>query len=370
MNILIIGGSGILSADFTRKCLDAGNTVFILNRGRNKSFIDDRANLIVADWRNESQEQLIEKIAQYKFDVAVDFLTFNVCHLKKTLNIVGKRVQQYVFISSATTYKEVPDGTRITEGMPIGNDKWSYAYDKYRCEELLSQTDINYTIIRPYVTFGDSRIPFPIIPDRYHYTLLARILEEKPVLLYNAGRAICTLTSTRDFADALCALLLNPQAFKEVFQITSDNIQTWGEVYEEICRILNKPMHGVSLSQEDIHRYFPEYETILLGDKGRNMIFDNSKIVSVVGKEVFSTDLRTGLNSSIEYYLKHEYMQGIDYKFDGKCDYFLKKKGIKNLTPIKLGNRDKSTRKVFYYLTSIKLLRIVYDGLRNLKNKV
>ena len=55
MNILIIGGSGILSTDFTRRCLDAGHAVYMVNRGKRTAFIDNRATLIIADWRNECE---------------------------------------------------------------------------------------------------------------------------------------------------------------------------------------------------------------------------------------------------------------------------------------------------------------------------
>ena len=91
MKILIIGGSGILSTDCTRKCLDAGHTVYMINRGKRTAFLDDRATLIIADWRNESEDQLTEKLECYQFDVVIDFLSFNVEQLKKTLRIVNYR---------------------------------------------------------------------------------------------------------------------------------------------------------------------------------------------------------------------------------------------------------------------------------------
>lgn len=87
MNILIIGGSGILSTDFTRRCLYAGHAVYMVNRGKRTAFIDNRATLIIADWRNECEEQLKEKLECYRFDVVIDFLTFNVEQLKKRLEL-------------------------------------------------------------------------------------------------------------------------------------------------------------------------------------------------------------------------------------------------------------------------------------------
>lgn len=78
MNILILGGSGILSTDFTKKVIDEGNNVWILNRGRRTAFIDKRANLLIADLRNESVENIIKKLPENQFDVVVDYLSYDV----------------------------------------------------------------------------------------------------------------------------------------------------------------------------------------------------------------------------------------------------------------------------------------------------
>ena len=86
----------------------------------------------------------------------------------------------------------------------MGNPDWSYSLNKSRCEEYLRRTDVNYTIIRPYVTYGESRLPFQLIPDGFHYTLLERIKNDKPVALLDGGSAVCTLTNTVDFAK--CAI--------------------------------------------------------------------------------------------------------------------------------------------------------------------
>lgn len=73
MKILILGGSGILSTDFTHLCLDNNNMVCIVNRGKKTMFIDSRAKLIVADLRADTINQLKEKLCTQKYDVVVDF---------------------------------------------------------------------------------------------------------------------------------------------------------------------------------------------------------------------------------------------------------------------------------------------------------
>lgn len=247
----------------------------------------------------------------------------------------------------------------------MGNKNWNYAYNKYLCEKELSKKDINYTIIRPYVTYGKTRIPFPIIQNA-QFTLLERIREEKPVVVFEDGQAICTLTSTKDFAEVLYRLLLNPKAYKEDFYITSHFRQTWMDVYLELCKILDKTPRAISASIEEIERFFPEYKSILLGDKGTNMLFNSSKVMNAIGNSyTFKTDLQKGLKESVDYYLNNRSMQSIDYKFDGECDYFIFKKTGKKYSMISEGYPV--DRKMNYYIMTNQLTNWSVNMLRKIR---
>lgn len=367
MKILIIGGSGILSTDFTKLCLDRNNEVYILNRGRRKAFIDERANLVVADIRNESVELLKEKLAIHKYDVVVDFLTYTPEQMKKTLSIIEGRFTQYIFISSATAYIKDDANQLITEQNKIGNADWDYAFQKSCCENYLSQQDVNYTIIRPYVTFGVSRIPFPIIPDGYNYTLLERIKENKPVVMLDGGNNICTLTNTKDFAEVLYRLLLNENAYREDFHITSSNRQSWKEVYLTLCKVLGKKANICSVNIDDIHKYMPEFEAVLKGDKGQNMLFDNRKVLNAVGGYKFKYDLYDSIKDSVAYFENAQEMQRIDFKFDGRCDFLIYVKFHQKHTRVKNNNLE-SNNVVWYYIMSNPVLRFIYEKARLIKN--
>lgn len=374
MKILILGGSGVLSTDFTIKTVNEGNEVFLFNRGIRKNFIDGRANNIIGDIRKDSVEELRKKIfeASEEYDVVVDFLTFNKDQLSKTLEVIRDRFKQYIFISSATVYKKSDENEIITEETPLGNDKWDYAYQKFLCEKSLRDQDICYTIIRPYVTYGKTRIPFPIIPDRKHYTLLARIIEDKPVLLYENGEAICTLTHTTDFANMLYGLLLNERAYCEDFHITSPVQQTWKDVYGILCSLLGKKEHGLSVSGEQIRKFMPDFYEILKGDKGTNMRFDNTKVLSVLGGGYSANyiTLADGLKQSVDFYCSNDYMKGIDFKWDGQCDYLIRKVCGERFNYLSGGVQQYSNSRKYYSIMTTQPLRLMYDTARKVKHLV
>ena len=83
MNILLIGGTGVISTAVSNYCANLGYNVFIINRGKTKKNIGKNINIIRADIRKESIDQIKTKINFVKFDVVVDFLTLNVEQLKK-----------------------------------------------------------------------------------------------------------------------------------------------------------------------------------------------------------------------------------------------------------------------------------------------
>ena len=156
--VLLIGGSGIISSSICNKAVDEGMQVSIVNRGRRKKFINENANLIKADIRNESIDDLREKINVAQYDVVMDFITYNTQQLKKILSVIKGNCKQYIFVSSATAYKECDEHHIYRDDDPIGNESWKYSVDKSECEWFLArhkeELGFEYTIVRPYVTYG------------------------------------------------------------------------------------------------------------------------------------------------------------------------------------------------------------------------
>lgn len=325
MKILLIGGSGIISTEVCRLAIDQGNDVYILNRGKRKNFIHEKAHLVVADIRNESIECIKEKFSGLYFDVVVDFISFKVDELKKSTSIFSDMCDQYIFISSATVYEKQTAGGVISENTRLYNPDWNYANDKIVCEEFIqklyeAKEGKYYTIIRPYVTYGVTRIPFGVIPDHANYTLINRMIHNKPVVLWDGGEALCTLTYSKDFAVGVVGLFKNKKAYGEAFHIASPVSHRWKDVYNELCGILGVKDNHISIPTDYIVKCMPRYRNNLLGDKARDMVFDTSKICDAVPEFTERTSLREGLLSVVEYYNGATSAKAVDYKWDGQID--------------------------------------------------
>lgn len=213
-------------------------------------------------------------------------------------------------------------------------------------------------------------MPFPIIPDGFHYSLLSRIKSNKPVLEFQYGKATCTLTHSRDFAEVLYRLLLNSKAERQAFHITSPYRQSWNTVYKLLCDIYGTSNRSVNIDEAQIKIYLPEFQDILAGDKGRNMLFDNSKVLNAIGGYNFKVDLMSGLQETVRFYEGNPEMQGISFFWDGRVDYALAKMHQgRYCSPTTSGNQY-SENIVKYYINRYAPLRQIYDAARLIKNKL
>lgn len=375
MKVLLIGGTGILSTDIVEESLKRNYEVYIINRGNRNNDIDSRVKVIIGDIRDA--EQIKEKIKKEQFDVVIDFLSFNKQQLQNTLDIFENKCDQFIFISSATVYRKTKKGEKITEKTELINDVWDYAQGKIECEELLKENYKKnkqcYTIVRPYVTYSNRRIPFAIIPSK-QWTLANRILLDKPILLWDGGKAICTLTQTKDFAVGIVGLFKNPKAYQEDFHITTDYTLSWRKALEDIGKALEKKPVIADIPSNFIAKYMPEYTGVLFGDKGLDRVFDNSKIKNAVPEFNASTKFEDGIKETIQYYKEHPEIQGIDYSWDAKIDsviskYYksIKKKDYdKNKLTIKSYNTKLNLKEKIKYTTYRNMF--IYKSIKKIKN--
>ena len=328
MEILLIGGTGILSSEICANAIKKGYNVTILNRGLRKDFINKEARFVKADIRNDTVDIIKNKINIHKkYDVVIDFITYNVEQLKKSIQIVQNMTKQYIFISSATAYKNVEG--RYTEECEIGNDIWDYCLEKSECEWYLSKKkddfSFKYTIVRPYVTYGRTRIPYQIAPIEY-YTILNRIMNNKPIPICGIDTR-CTLTNAKDFAVGVVGLFLNEAAYGEAVHITANADTTWKEAIEIIANKLNKKITFVDINKHYLYEHSKEAGIDIdeiLGDKSRNMIFDNQKIKRLVPEYKGEIGFEEGIDKTLEYYKNNPEKRIINYSWDAKIDRLIK----------------------------------------------
>lgn len=375
LSVLLIGGTGVLSTDVRELAVERGYDVYILNRGKCKNKnLNEKVKVITGDIRDI--EGTKEKLKDYFFDIVIDFLSFNIEQLKGTLEIFKNKCGQFIFISSATVYRKTKNGEKITEEYELENLEWNYAQNKIECEKYLEEyykeNNQEYTIIRPYVTYSDTRIPFAVIPHDKQWSLVNRIICGKPIVMWDNGQAICTLTSSKDFAVGVVGLFNNKKAINNDYHITTDYTLSWKQALEAIGKALDKDVVIANIPSSIIAKEMPKYKGILFGDKGLDREFNNDKIKEAVKDFDAKIEFKDGIKSTIKYYKDNKYMQDIDYEWDARIDNLIKSYYKKNNIPINnlnlkyTGSEKISKNKIMYYVCRYDFTYICFKVFRKL----
>lgn len=324
MKILLIGGSGTISSAVTQKLVSENHQVFVLNRGNNNDRLPSSVHVLVADMANEND--VAEIIKDHFFDAVCEFIAFHPSQIERDIRLFSEKTNQYVFISSASAYHKPSVNPYITEGTTLANPYWQYSRDKIACEEVLwnayRKNNFPMTIVRPSHTYDERHIPLGVHGKKGFWQVIQRMLENKPVIVQGDGTSLWTLTHNTDFAEGFVGLLGNPKALGEAFHITSDESLTWNQIYQEIAKALHVPLKLYHVTSDFLSAVGKQYdfEGSLIGDKSTTVIFDNSKLKSVVPTFSAKVPFKKGIRLTLEYLEKHPECKVLDAEFDLFCD--------------------------------------------------
>jgi nucleoside-diphosphate-sugar epimerase len=315
--VLIIGGNGIISGSVTRLAVDRGMNVTLLNRGTStlRPPIEGVEN-VVGD--ADDPASVAVAIGDRDFDVVVNFRAFHTRQVAADIQLFAGRTGQYVFISSASAYQKPLAHLPIVESTPLRNPFWEYSRNKIACEDLLvaayREQGFPMTIVRPSHTYDPTLIPLD-----GGWTVLDRMRRGVPIVLHGDGTSLWTLTHARDFARAFVGLLGNPHALGAPVQITSDESLTWNGIAAMLGNALGVDPRIVHVASDTLARELP-YGDGLLGDKAHSVVFDNSRVKSLVPGWQATIPFAEGAREIVDWHLADPSRQQVDAELDAVYD--------------------------------------------------
>ncbi len=294
----------------------------MINRGRRRHVIPDGVELLIAD--KDDKRKIQSLLGKRTFDAVMDYLCYSNKDTESSFRFYSQYTKQYFFISSCAVYNTSLGGL-CKEDAPKVLPIWSYSVNKWRSEEnlmkLASNTDVNYTIIRPSITYGDTRIPYGISPEYgYHWTLVARVLSGKPLIRWNKGENRANMMRVEDFAVGVVGLIGNKEAFNEAFNVCGDETPSFNEVLSALEKIVGKKAVICDVSSEFYAQEVPERAGEILGGRSIDTINSNEKIKGVVPSFRQTILLLDGIKMTYDAYVANNYQYGIDWNFDAQCD--------------------------------------------------
>jgi nucleoside-diphosphate-sugar epimerase len=295
-----------------------GSDVYTLNRGATQLRpLPSEVTVLRADIRQP--ESVREALGEREFDVVVNWLAFTPDHIEADLERFGGRVAQYVFISSASAYQTPPSRMPITESTPLSNPYWQYSRNKIACEDRLvrayREEGFPATIVRPSHTYDRTAVPCYA-----GWTAVQRMRQGKKVIVHGDGTSLWTLTHADDFAKGFVPLLGSSRTVGEAFHITSEEVPTWNQITTILAHAAGAEPKIVHVPSDVIAAADPNWGDALLGDNAHSMIFDNSKLRSVVPDYVATITLEQAAPEIIAWHDQDPSRQTVDADLDALMD--------------------------------------------------
>jgi nucleoside-diphosphate-sugar epimerase len=318
LEVLFIGGSGIISSACSRLAVERGIELTVLNRGTTGHRpLPGAVRALRADVRDP--DAVRRALGGRTFDAVVDWVAFTPDHVQADVDLFRGRTGQYVFISSASAYQTPPARLPVTESTPLRNPYWQYSRDKIACEDVLTAAyraeGFPATVVRPSHTYDRTLVPFD-----GGWTVMSRMRAGRPIVVHGDGTSLWTLTHHRDFAKGFVPLLGHPRAVGDAFHITSDDALTWDQIAHTLAGAAGCEARIVHVPSDAIAAADPEWGAGLLGDKAHSMVFDNAKLRRVVPDFVATVPFEAGAREIVSWHDEDPARQQVDARLDQTMD--------------------------------------------------
>jgi nucleoside-diphosphate-sugar epimerase len=322
MKVLFIGGTGIISTACVRLAALRGMDVYVLNRGKTPANLPPQVKLIHADIQQEDQARAA--LRDQTFDVVANFVNFVPSDIERDIRLFAGKAGQYIFISSASAYQTPPLYWRVTESTPLHNPHWEYSRNKIACEERLvaeyRRGSFPAVIVRPSLTYGDTLIPLSVTSWTQSWSPVDRMLRGKPIIVHGDGTNLCTATHNSDFAKGFVGLFGDERVVGHPVHITSDEVLSWNQHYQIVADAVGAKPKFVHVASDTLVSLNPELQGWLRGGFSHSVVYDNSKIKSLVPDFVATTTFKQGIGQTIEHFQRTPELRSVDAKFDQWCD--------------------------------------------------
>jgi nucleoside-diphosphate-sugar epimerase len=257
VRVLVLGGTGLISAGITAQLLARGDEVTVFNRGATPHAFGGQVRTVLGDRRDG--EGLARAVSSDAFDAVVDMVCFEPDDVPPLLAAVRGRVPHLVWCSTVDVYTK-GGALPVTEDSPRDpSPDFPYAYQKRRCEALLEDAqergDVGVTLLRPAATYRDSAVaPFGSYP-----TTVARLRAGQPIVLHGDGTGLWATCHRDDVAAAFVAALGNPAAVGRAYTLAGSELLTWNAYWTQVAHALgfNDP-DIVHIPSELLHAAAPD----------------------------------------------------------------------------------------------------------------
>lgn len=306
MNVLVLGGTGVISRAIVNLLLEKEHTVTVFNRGNRTLSFNGPVRQITGDRADRTDFQ--SRMQKESFDAVIDMICFNEADARSTAAAFRDNTDQIVICSSVAAYKRPYQSIPTVESSEFLYDDpaFVYAFDKAQVEryfnEKIQSQRLPVTIIRPSLTYGPGAANIGIL--RQNFGIIDRIRKQKPLVMFGDGSTPWSFTFAPDLAKAFVGVLGNPQTHGQAYHACSEERCRWEDLYLEFGKIVGVEPQIVHISSELLCSANPDLFSHLYLEKTFPGLFDNSKIRGVVPEFKCEISLHDGIKMIVDWFEK------------------------------------------------------------------
>jgi len=277
MDVLVIGGTGLISTGITRQLVDAGHAVTCFTRGESDADLPGSVDFVHGDRNDEAALRTARE--EIDPDCVIDMICFTP-EQAETAVAVFDGVEQYIFCSTVDVYHRPLATNPVTEDAPREPAVSEYGANKADCEDVfLAANDdgaFAATVIRPWSTYGEGGPVLHTLGVGSYY--VDRIRRGKPIVVHGDGQSLWGLCHRDDVAGAFVTAVGNETAYGETYHVTSEEVITWNQYHGIVADALDAPdPELVHIPTEVLAAAVPDRTGMLLDHFQFSTVFDNSK---------------------------------------------------------------------------------------------
>lgn len=322
MKILIIGGTGPMGVYLTEILRELASEVVVTSRTAREA--EGHVRFLKG---NAKESGFLKPLLDQGWDAIIDFMVYSTQEFSARIDSFLAATGHYFYLSSARVYAESDEA--LTEDSPrlldVSTDETylatvEYALAKARQEDcLLGHAKKNWTIIRPYITYGPQRLQLGVLEKE---AWLYRALRGRSIIFNEEiAKRTTTMTHGQDVARAMAALVGQESAMGEAFHITGPHCETWQTILELYLSILYRHGQTVAVKNVDLATFQRchggRYQVIY--DRLYNRTFDNSKINQYLDTTTFGS-VNQRLTTCLKEFLINPKFSKINWALEGAKD--------------------------------------------------
>lgn len=280
-DVLLIGGTGLISTGVVRALVADGRDVTVLTRGERDADLPASVSYETGDRNDDAR--LAALAANVDPDVVVDMVCFDADQAESAVAAFGGRATQYVFCSTVDVYDRPVESNPVTEDArrhDADHRVSDYGLGKTRAEDvLLAAADADAfetTVIRPWNTYGEGGALVHTFGTGSYY--LDRMRAGRPIVVHGDGTALTAVCHRDDVARAFANAVGNESAYGEAYHVAGEEAVTWNQYHRRVAAGLGAPdPELVHVPTDVLFAVAPERTQALRDHFQFSLVFDNAK---------------------------------------------------------------------------------------------